>query len=161
LSYATTSASFAHITSINKDITTGTISFVDNTTKLIEYVALRPKETAVKIPIIGLYPIPSKVITVTGRAYLNIPSMQFALESPMGLPEYTVNAIVTNAFARLMQYDPKIDTMAKESLWALAGKEASKLRSMNANDGVLHKVKNPQWSLPSRVYFRPLDRWSA
>lgn len=156
-SIATSVNTYKYLSSISKLATTGIVT-ITNSGGSSTYLILNPTENLMRTPIIGLYPIPSGAITIYGRGYAKINPLTYDYETPIGIPDYALNAIVANAFARFVQYDPKTDTMAKESLWKLSDTEVARLVAMDVKAGINYRMKQSAWEMPLVQRFNPLER---
>lgn len=103
----TTTATFMRISSINKALTTGKIT-VTNSGGTTTILTLNPKERTRNLAVIGLHPIPSSVISITGRGYSYMPELINELDIPSGLPPEGLNALVLGSYARYMRYYSRI-----------------------------------------------------
>lgn len=153
------SNSYTKIVSVSKGVTVGSVSVKDYY-ETITLQILSPSETSASIPVIGLHPIPSSVITIYCRGWYKIPTLQHENSIPVGLNEQHLNAIVRGGMARFMEYDPKIPTEAMSSFYERYYDEISKITTYDQKDGVTYRFRGPYWTGIGGTLFNPLDRGS-
>ena len=150
---------YVKISSLSKGTTTGTIT-VRNYADTTDFQELSPTEGYVSIPVIGLHPIPSSVMTIYCRGWYKIPALQHENSIPVGLNEQHLNAIVRGGMARFMEYDPKIPNEAIGSFYERYYDEIQKINTYDQKDGVTYRMRSPYWTNSGGTPFNPLDRGS-
>ena len=158
LTSVTSTNTYKTVERVSKRITTGNITL--STSTVTRVLILNAKETQSSILQVGLYPIPKDVITIYGRGWNKIPSLQYAYESPIGLAEDCINAIVAGTYARYMKFDPKFTQENIQSIWGVYNNEILKIVDndmRNPDRMVRFKSSN---EVASKIdWARPINRY--
>ena len=142
---------------ISKSKTFGYITYSTALTGTLSI--LNPNETQSMIQQIGLYPIPSSVITIYGRAWAKIPSLVYANEVPIGVDESHINAVVFGAYARFLRYDPKNLAETINAAFGLYEKEIMKILDNDARNPDSHpRMKSSREMVANLDWARPINR---
>lgn len=145
---------------ISKQVTSGIVTY--STATITTVLKLGPRETQSSILQIGLYPIPSSVITIYGRAWAKIPSLVYDYDSPIGIGEDCINAIVAGAYARFMKFDPKYTQENIQSIWNVYSNEVMKIidNDMRNPDRVVRMRSSRE--ITSQIdWSRPINRHTS
>lgn len=141
---------------ISKQLTFGVITYSTATKTLL---TLNANETQSMVQQIGLYPIPSGAITIYGRAWAKIPSLRYANETPIGIDEQHINAIVYGAYARFMRFDPKNLSESINAAFTAYEKEIAKIQDNDMrNPDRIPRMKSSREMVANLDWSRPINR---
>jgi hypothetical protein len=159
-STVTSANTYKTVEKVSKQATTGNVTL--STATVTTVLILNAKETQSIVMQIGLYPIPANVITIYGRAWSKIPFLQYAYDSPIGLGEECINAIVAGAYARYMKFDPKFTQENIQSIWGVYSNEILKIidNDMRNPDRVV-RMKSSRETGSKMDWARPINRYTT
>ena len=148
---------FLYIEKVSKDITDGNITLSENGGST--HIVLGAQEKSISVPVIGLHPIPSSIMTISGRGWMRIPELVNELDRPLGLEDNAANAVMLGTYARYLRYDTTNKYETINGAFGAYYDEVKKLIAYDTKDLDLYRrMRQPRESRRHMNRFNPLDR---